>query len=112
MLLYLLITLAQIAFIFRVHDTGLLLSVLGNLPHRSLGMLWASHLMMPWREDYAADYLSQWTYLDEKEFLLEGQTRPVVPAYACKVAVDFPRDEKIRKLKERMIRNERKKGQQ
>lgn len=101
-LIALLLLFGQLTVATIIHDRGITIAALNNLPHRSLGMLWTAHLMLPAREDFAADYLGQWLLLDREQFLLEGQRYPVVPVYSCHVASQFPRDKRIQRLSKLM----------
>ncbi len=77
-------------------QTGKKLAMMGNLPHRSLGMLHAAHVLAPHRADIAYQYCIEWLMIDKSERLLEGQRRPVVPMYIVKLSARFPRDPDFR----------------
>lgn len=71
------------------HDLGIALCLLGNLPHRGLGMLYSAHIKYPHRADFAQDYLEQWVLLTLNERFIEGQTKPVVPMMSAQLARQF-----------------------
>jgi hypothetical protein len=77
----------------------MLLTILGNLPHRSLGLLYVAQQMQPQRNDYAFDYTTQVLSAYENEILIEGQRIPVVPMQIVSQARKFDDDKDWRKLR-------------
>lgn len=98
-LLTCLFLLVQIQFVDNLRVQAKTLALFGNLPHRSLGGLYWAHIMQPQREDYAYDYFLEWFLADKRRIFAEGQTRPVVPMYAVKIAVENPKDDDLQKVK-------------
>jgi len=86
------LTLGQIQIATRLHDTGLVMTIFGNLPHRALGMLYVAHLMQPHRTDYAFDYTANVMASYEGERMLEGQKMPVIPMQIVYLAREFHHD--------------------
>lgn len=89
-LLWVILVYGHIGIASTVHSRGYELAILGNLPHRSLGCLWTSHLLLPFRQDYAEDYMTQYVYLVREGYLMEGSKKPVMLNYAGKLTVQFP----------------------
>jgi len=98
-LILILLNLSYVKTIEIIHDRGQQLAIMGNLPHRTLGALYWAHILQPHRDDYAYDYLIEWMAADSQERLLEGQTRPVVPMYAVKIAEKFPQNKDLQNIK-------------
>ena len=93
------LTLGQIQIATILHDRGILLTIFGNLPHRSLGMLYTAHMMQPHRADFAFDYVTQVMASYEGERLIEGQRVPVVPMQCVALARQFPNDPDFKRLR-------------
>ncbi len=93
------LTLGQIQIATILHDRGILLTVFGNQPHRSLGMLYTAHILQPHRSDFAFDYVTQVLSAYEGERLIEGQRVPVVPMECVTLARQFPNDPDFQKLR-------------
>ena len=86
-------------------EEGQRLNMLGNLPHRGLGMIYAAHFLQPWREDYARSYITEWWLADSEERMMEGQLRPVVPMLTVRMANEFPFNRDLQILRMVMIQN-------
>lgn len=92
-----------------IHREGLLLARFNNLPHRSLGMLYYSHIKHPQRADFTRDYLDQYFRFTNDEWLLEGQRKPVVSMHVIDQAAEFPRDKDLQGLKRAIMKRHKKK---
>lgn len=75
-----LLTFIQMHVSEQLQMRGRQLAFLRNLPHRYLGMLYYSWMLQPHRNDLLYNYGIEWHIaVHERECLLEGMTKPVVP---------------------------------
>lgn len=82
-----------------LHDRGLILCMIGNQPHRGLGMLFAAKVMQPQRSDFAWDYFTQYLNAFESQLMIEGCTRPVIPMEIVRDAKIFVNDPDFKRLR-------------
>jgi hypothetical protein len=66
-----------------------------NLPHRSLGLVYAAYTLEPHRRDYAIEYFGEYFNYSNEYSLIEGQTKPVIPFMSYKLAQENIDDEQL-----------------
>lgn len=99
LLLSLVLIEGQVHIANTLHERGIQLSMLRNLPHRYLGLLYISHMMQPHRFDWEKDYIFEWAIATYEMRVLEGTTRPVIPEQAILAAAFHPEDKEMQKIK-------------
>lgn len=96
LLLWIVLVCLDVGIASIAHDRGYELALYGNLPHRSLGSLWTAHMLLPYRQQYAEDYLTQYVFLTREEMLMEGSRTPVMLQHASSLMIRFPDSVRIR----------------
>ena len=91
----------------QLQTRGRQLAFLRNLPHRYLGMLYYSWILQQHRSDYLIHYAAEWNIaVRERECLLEGMTKPVVPILVSNASMLNPHDEKLRNMSKYLVSEE------
>lgn len=92
LLILILLCLFQIQLAELLHNLGRQLAILGNLPHRSLGMVYAATILQPNRKDYLRTYIAEWAIANADKRIEEGVRRPVIPFLAIEMSKFNPDD--------------------
>lgn len=78
LLLVCIVNFFQQQIVQKLEDLGVQMMMLGNQPHRGLGILYLVHVMQPHRLDYSKNYYSFWLQSQIGSTMLEGSKKPLI----------------------------------